>query len=138
MEVRTLESRAELLSLVDFIFPNYEEASSITGETSLDGIANAFLKYGVKNVVIKTGKDGCYIQNADEKLNIPAYKNTKLVDTTGAGDNFAAGFIYGLYKDLSIQECAAYANATAAVSIQYVGAGGIKNFKEVEDMMAGR
>jgi len=135
MEVRTLESRRELFSLVDFIFPNYEEACGITGETTLDGIANAFLKFGVKNVVIKTGKNGCYIQNADEKLNIPAYKNAKLVDTTGAGDNFAAGFIYGLYNDLPIHQCAAYANATAAVSIQYLGAGGVKRHEEVEEMM---
>jgi len=137
MEVCTLESRAELFSLIDFIFPNYDEARGITGETSLDGIAGAFLKCGVGNVVIKTGRNGCYIQNAKEKLSAPTYKNAVRVDTTGAGDNFAAGFIYGLYKDLPILECAAYANAAASVSIQYTGAGGVTNLKEVEDMMAG-
>ena len=137
MELCTLESQAELFPLVDFIFPNYDEACKITGEKDLDRIASAFLRYGVRNVVIKTGKNGCYIQNAKEKLNIPTYKKAKRVDTTGAGDNFAAGFIYGLSKDLSIQECAAYANATASVSIQYTGAGGVKNLQEVEDMMAG-
>ena len=137
MEALTLESRAELLSLIDFIFPNYEEASSITRETSLDGIAKAFLKYGVKNVVIKTGKNGCYIQNSDEKFDVPAYKNARLLDTTGAGDNFAAGFIYGLFMGLPIRKCAAYANASAAVSIQFLGAGGVKSLKEVEDMMMG-
>ena len=137
MDIRTLESRAELLSLLDFIFPNYEEASSVTKETSLDGIAKVFLEYGVRNVVIKTGINGCYIQNADEKFEVPAYKNIKLVDTTGAGDNFVAGFIYGLYRDLPLRKCAAYANAAAAVSIQYVGAGGLKNLGEVENMMTG-
>ena len=133
----SMKSRVELFSLIDFIFPNYEEACGITGETSLNGIAEAFIKYGVKNVVIKTGKEGCYIQNANEKFDMPAYKNAKLVDTTGAGDNFAAGFIYGLFRDLSIRECAAYANASAAVSIQYLGAGGLKSLEEVEDMMRG-
>jgi len=137
LDLLTLQSRAELLSLLDFIFPNYEEASRITKETSPDGIAKAFLKYGVKNVVIKTGINGCYIQNSEEKFEVPAYKNTRLVDTTGAGDNFAAGFIYGLFNDLPISQCAAYANAAAAISIQYTGAGGLKSLKEVEDLMAG-
>jgi len=133
----TLESNAEIFPLLDFIFPNYDEASAITGEKSLDKIADAFLKTGIGNVVIKTGQNGCYIQNSNVKLNVPTYKKAQRVDTTGAGDNFAAGFIYGLSKDLSIRECAAYANAAASVSIQYTGAGGLKNLQEVEDMMAG-
>jgi len=133
----SLESKAELLPFIDFIFPNYDEACIITGEKSPDKIADAFLKTGVRNVVIKTGKNGCYIQNAELKLNVPTYKNAKRVDTTGAGDNFVAGFIYGLTKDLPVRECAAYANAAASVSIQYIGAGGVKNLQEVEDMMAG-
>ena len=137
LEVCNLEAQAEFLPLLDYIFPNYDEACIVTGEKSLDKIADAFLKHGVKNVVIKTGKNGCYIQNVNERLSVPTYKNAKCIDTTGAGDNFAAGFIYGLSKDLPIRICAAYANATASVSIQYVGAGGVKNFQEVEDMMAG-
>jgi sugar/nucleoside kinase (ribokinase family) len=137
LDINTLKSQRELLSLVDFVFPNYDQGSIMTGEKSLDKIAGVFLKFGVKNVVIKTGKNGCYIQNANEKLSIPTYKNAKCLDTTGAGDNFAAGFIYGLYNDLPLRECAAYANAVASVSIQYVGAGGVKSLQEVEDMMAG-
>ena len=137
METCSLESQAELLPLLDFIFPNYEEACIITGEKDPERIADAFLKYGVGNVVIKTGKNGCYIQNSREKLKVPTYKNAKRLDTTGAGDNFAAGFIYGLSKNLSIRECAAYANAAASVSIQYIGAGVVKSLQEVEDMMAG-
>ena len=134
---KSLDSQAELLPLVDFIFPSYSEACHITGEKDPGRIADFFLKRGVKNVVIKTGKTGCYIQNADEKFTVPTYKNAKPIDTTGAGDNFAAGFIYGLTRNLSIRECAAYANAAASVSIQYVGAGGARSIKEVEDMMAG-
>ena len=137
MEGFTLESQAELLGLVDFIFPNYDEACIITGETELDRIAGAFLNYGVGNVVIKTGTKGCHVQNRREYFTVPTYKNAKRVDTTGAGDNFAAGFIFGLSRDLSVRECAAYANAAASVSIQYTGAAGAKNLREIEDMMAG-
>jgi sugar/nucleoside kinase (ribokinase family) len=133
----SLESQAELLSLVDYIFPNYEEACSITGEKDPDRIAGIFQKYGVRNVVIKTGKSGCYVQTADEKFTVPTYKKAERVDTTGAGDNFAAGFIYGITRDLPARECAAYANAAASVSIQYTGARGAKSLREIEDMMAG-
>ena len=137
LEDDILKSHAELFTLTDFIFPNYDQACKMTGETSLEKIAGVFLKCGVKNAVIKTGKNGCYIQNKDGILKIPTYKNAKRIDTTGAGDNFAAGFIYGLCRDLSIKECAAYANAAASVSIQYLGAGGVKNLQEVTEMMAG-
>jgi sugar/nucleoside kinase (ribokinase family) len=131
----SLGSQSELLSLIDFIFPNYDEACGITKEKDPDKIAEVFMKYGVRNVVIKTGKDGCYIRTANEKLIVPTYEKAKRVDTTGAGDNFAAGFIYGLTRDLPVRECAADANAAASVSIQYVGARGAKNLREVEDMM---
>ena len=137
LDAEVLKSHAELFTLADFIFPNYDQACKITGETSLKNIADVFLKCGVKNAVIKTGKNGCYFQNKDETLKIPTYKNAKRIDTTGAGDNFAAGFIYGLCRDLSIKECAAYANAAASVSIQYLGAGGVKNLQEVTEMMSG-
>jgi sugar/nucleoside kinase (ribokinase family) len=137
LDVNALNTYAELLPLVDFIFPNYDEACSMTGQKDPEKIADVFLKSGVKNVVIKTGKTGCYIQTAAEEFTVPTYKNAKRVDTTGAGDNFAAGFIYGLARDLPVRECAAYANAAASVSIQYIGAGGVRNIQEIEDMMAG-
>jgi sugar/nucleoside kinase (ribokinase family) len=133
----TLAQQAEILPYIDYIFPNYDEAAGITGKTALGDIADAFLKYGVKNVVIKTGAKGCYVQNATESFVVPTYKNVKRVDTTGAGDNFAAGFIFGLTRDYPLRECAACANAAASVSIQYVGAKGAGSVRQLEEMLAG-
>jgi sugar/nucleoside kinase (ribokinase family) len=131
----TMDQQAEIFPYIDYIFPNYDEASGITGKTEPGDIAEVFLKYGVRNVVIKTGVNGCYVQNKREFFTVPTYKDVKRIDTTGAGDNFAAGFIFGLSRDCPLRECAAYANAAASVSIQYTGAKGAGSVRELEEMM---
>lgn len=132
----TLEDIREALSYVDYFFPNYEEACIITAKTELNEIADIFLGCGVKNVVIKTGKKGCYIKNNKQTLEIPACKNIKAIDTIGAGDNFASGFITGILDGKSLQECAEFANVTAAISVQSVGATtGVQNRDQVEKLL---
>lgn len=132
----TLEDIREALSYVDYFFPNYEEACIITGKTVLNEIADIFLGCGVKNVVIKTGKKGCYIKNDKQTLQIPACKNIKAIDTIGAGDNFASGFITGILDRKTLIECAEFANVTAAISVQSVGATtGVQNREQVEKLL---
>ncbi|OOM82069.1 putative sugar kinase YdjH [Clostridium puniceum] len=132
----TLEDIRKALSYVDYFFPNYEEACIITGKTDLNEIADIFLECGVKNVVIKTGKKGCYIKNNKQTLEIPACKNIKAIDTIGAGDNFASGFITGILDGKTLKECAEFANVTAAISVQSVGATtGVQNREQVEKLL---
>lgn len=132
----TLEDIREALSYVDYFFPNFDEACLLTGEKQEDKIADILHGCGVKNVVIKIGKRGCYIRNANGAMVVPACKDITAIDTIGAGDNFASGFIAGLLQGKSIRECAIYANCTAAVSVQYAGAtSGVKNKEAVETML---
>ncbi|PXV95672.1 sugar/nucleoside kinase (ribokinase family) [Lachnotalea glycerini] len=118
----TLEDIKEALSYVDYFFPNYDEACLLTGRTKLEEIADCFLECGVKNIIIKTGKKGCYIKNENETLEVPAQKGIQAIDTIGAGDNFASGFITAILDGKNIKECAQYANVTAAISVQSLGA----------------
>lgn len=130
-----LEDIKEALSYVDYFFPNFEEASEMTGETEEEKVADILYGCGVKNVIMKIGKRGCYIRNAEGSMIVPACKGVTALDTIGAGDNFASGFIVGLLEGKDIRECAVYANCTAAISVQYAGAtGGVKDKKMVEDM----
>jgi len=132
----TLEDIGEALSYVDYFFPNYDEACIITGKTDINEIADIFLGCGVKNVVIKTGKEGCFIKNNKQTLQIAACKNIKAIDTIGAGDNFASGFITGILDGKTLKECAEFANVTAAISVQSVGATtGVKNREQVEKLL---
>lgn len=133
----TLEDIREALSYVDYFLPNYEEACLMTGKTELEEIADCFLECGLKHVVIKTGKRGCYIKGKEaEAMEIPAMKGITAIDTIGAGDNFAAGFITALLEGKSLKECAEFANVTASVSVQSIGATtGVQNRSQVEERL---
>lgn len=133
-----LEDIKEALSYVDYFFPNYEEASELTGKEDLDNIADTFLSCGVKNVIIKTGKKGCFIKNSELRKMIPAFlKDSSVkIDTIGAGDNFVSGFISSLLRDEDIENCGLFGNAVAAVSIESIGATtGVKSRSQVEEMI---
>lgn len=128
----TIEDIKEALSYVDYIFPNCEEARLLTGLTDLDDIADAFLKFGVKHVIIKAGARGCFIKTACERYFISPYPSASCIDTTGAGDTFTACFLYALSKKLPLPECGRFANAGASLCIEQVGAtGAIPNAKQV-------
>lgn len=118
----TLKDLAPALAYTDYIFPNYEEASLVSRKTDPDEIADAFLECGVKNFVIKLGKKGCLIKNRQERYLIPAWPHAVCVDTTGAGDNFAAGFLYALSEGMALPSCGSFANAAASIAIETTGA----------------
>ncbi|MDD3362899.1 MAG: sugar kinase [Hespellia sp.] len=132
----TLEDIKEALGYVDYFFPNFEEASEMAGESEEAKVADILYNCGVKNVIMKIGKRGCYIRNAQGAMIVPACKGVTAIDTIGAGDNFASGFITALLDGKDLRECAIYANCTAAVSVQYVGATeGVQNKDIVEEML---
>lgn len=130
----TLEDIREALGYLDYFFPNYEEACMMTGETELEKVADKFLECGIQNVVIKTGKKGCYIKNQKgEILEVPAMQGIRAIDTIGAGDNFASGFITAILEGKSLKECAEFGNVTASISVQSVGATtGVQSREQVD------
>lgn len=131
----TLENIKDILCDIDYIFPNEDEARALTGETNLDKIADVFLDYGVKNVVIKVGKDGCFFKNASECFLSPCI-GPKGIDTTGAGDNFAAGFILAMNEGKNNRECCKFAAGVAGVACQFMGANiGVKSREQVEQFI---
>lgn len=128
----TLNDMTNSLSLLDYIFPNYEEASLLTGFTDWDEIADAFLSCGVGCVVLKVGARGCFIKTKAERYEIPAYPHAHCVDTTGAGDTFTACFLDALNHGVPLPECGCFANAGASICIERIGATGwIQNRNQV-------
>ena len=73
-------------------------------------------------MVIKRGKKGCLIRTKNQQIEIPAYANATLVDTTGAGDSFAAGFLWGLKNGMQLEECARFGCAVASCTVERLGA----------------
>ena len=109
----------ELLPQIDIVFANEEEAKALTkkdAEESLHCIAD-----NVDIAVVKVGKKGSYIKRGDEVVQIGCNKVT-VIDTTGAGDMYAAGFLYGLINGYDLKKCGTIGNLLAESIIQVVGA----------------
>ena len=117
------ESRDFLLELVnnyvDIVFANEQEALALTGmepEKALHYIAER-----CEIAVVKIGAKGAYIQRGNEIVTIPPLK-ADVVDTTGAGDMWAAGFLAGLVKGENLQKCGMMGAIVAKNIIEVMGA----------------
>lgn len=117
----SLEDLKEILPLIDYIFPNEKEAGYYTVESSFEKMADRLLSFGIRHVVIKAGAEGCYAASGKERFLVPARK-VPVVDTTGAGDNFVAGFLAALLEEKSFRDCCIRGTEQAAKSIQNIGA----------------
>lgn len=102
------------------LFPNEVEVKLLTGKGYREG-AKTFMELGAKLVAVKLGKRGCYVTDGKESHQIEAY-NVEAVDTTGAGDAFCAGFIYGLVKGKDLLECGRLGNFVASRCVSAMGA----------------
>lgn len=128
-----LEDLREVWPLVDYLFPNQEEAALLTGQGEADWMADQFLDAGVGCVVMKRGAKGCLIKTKEMKIEIPAVQGITCVDTTGAGDSFAAGFLCGLSEGKPLSDCGILANACGSLAVETVGAvRGIRSREQVE------
>jgi len=103
------------------LMPNAVELELLTGKADYCKGADALIGKGVKIVAVKLGGDGCYVTDGRERHLIEAFK-VKMVDTTGAGDAFCAGFLYGLLNNKSLYECGRLGNFVASRCVKKMGA----------------
>jgi ribokinase len=103
------------------MMPNAVELELITGTSDIPVGAQMLLDMGVEIVAVKLGDKGCYVTNGEQKKTIPPFK-VQAVDTTGAGDAFNAGFLYGLIHDKPLFECGRLGNYVASRSVMKMGA----------------
>ena len=112
---------------IDYFTPNETEASFYVNhpvETHDDAskAASKLLEMGIKNVIITLGEKGAYFANVNETFSSPiANLSNPVVDTTGAGDAFNAGFAAALTENQGIREAIAFASATAGLSTTKIG-----------------
>jgi sugar/nucleoside kinase (ribokinase family) len=125
------------LPFLDLFIPSIEEAEMLSGLRDPEEIADMFIAEGVKTAVIKLGSRGCFIKNqSGEKHYLDAWTGIKAVDTTGAGDAFAAGFIAGISNGWDLRSCGKFANAAGAHCVMSVGAtSGLKSAGEISNFI---
>lgn len=118
---RGLSELKKILEISDIVLLNSQEAYYITNENDYKRAADIIKDLGPEIVVIKLGREGSYIRTKDSSEYIPAFQITNPVDTTGAGDAYAAGFITSLLRGYTIEKAAIYASAVAALKIMRLG-----------------
>ncbi len=117
-----LEDLREVLPLIDYLLPNDSEAMALTGMDRPEDAAGALWRAGVRCVAVKCGARGCYLLEDGRGAWVPAVPDAVCRDTTGAGDSFAAGFLYALTRGRPAAECARFANACGARAVASTGA----------------
>ena len=116
------EDIAPALKYVDYLFANSEEAALLTGGKTPEECAALLAETGAGHVIVKCGAQGCFVCAGERCFHVPAEKTESCVDTTGAGDSFAAGFIWALSEGKPPDECAAYACHCGAQAVMSAGA----------------
>ena len=103
------------------LMPNLNELELLTKTADYRKGADVLLKKGVEIVAVKLGSKGCYVTDGKENHSVEPFK-VRVVDTTGAGDAFCAGFLYGLISNKSLYECGKFGNFVASRCIMKMGA----------------
>ena len=106
---------------LDIVFANEQEILSLISSTSFDDIL-AFGNQLQKHIVITRGDKGALAIIDGKVTECKSKKNLNIVDLTGAGDLFAAGYLHGLINNLNVEECLAKGTELSSVIIQKIGA----------------
>ncbi|MDE0638724.1 MAG: carbohydrate kinase family protein [Candidatus Poribacteria bacterium] len=125
--LKTLEP---CLPFVDIFLPSLTEAEHLTGTSELREISKFLRNYGISTIGIKMGERGSYVSTSEEELFVPAY-SVNVVDATGAGDAYVAGFLAGTVKEWDLKKTTELASATGAACVTAIGTtAGIQNLEE--------
>lgn len=126
----------ELLPNIDFLITSRDIPTRLTGNADLRcSLPEVLRRYGSRLTAATLGSDGVLAWDGQRFHYAPAYR-VKVVDTTGAGDIFHAGFIYGFVRGWPLQRQLEFACAAAGLNCAAVGArGGIRPIEEIEQLV---
>jgi sugar/nucleoside kinase (ribokinase family) len=126
----TYEVISPCLPHLDYFLPSLEEAQLIARREAPANVAAFFLDHGVGTVGLKMGAEGCYLRTRDQELHIPAWQ-VDVVDTTGAGDAWVAGFLAGVVMGWDLEQAGRLANAEGALCVTAIGTtAGLRSMEE--------
>ena len=126
-----------LLPHIDYFMPSIEEAQDMSGQSGHEDCAKYYLDKGATACVFTLGGDGAFYANANgDRLHVPAY-DIEVVDTTGCGDAFDAGYICALHHQMDPEQSMRFAQASAALVAGGLGSdAGIESFAATHAAMA--
>ncbi|MFZ5848782.1 MAG: carbohydrate kinase family protein [Actinomycetota bacterium] len=101
----------------DYFMPNDEQLLGLTGAATMEDAARVILGKGAGCVAVTRGAQGALVVTTDDTIEVPSF-DVDIVDTTGCGDAFSAGFLRGLSVGKDLEEAAVLGSATAALVAQ--------------------
>lgn len=133
---RTIDLLSPLFPHIDYFMPSIDEAMTISKTGSVEEAGRFFLDRGVRQCVFTLGGDGvCFMDRKGEMVRQPAFQ-IEVVDTTGCGDAFDAGFIAALHHKMDLKTALNFAQAAAALVATGLGSdAGIRSFHDTLDFM---
>jgi sugar/nucleoside kinase (ribokinase family) len=125
-----------LLPFIDYFMPSIEEAQDMSGRSGPQECASFYLDRGAQCCVFTLGADGVYYAHRDStRVKMPAYP-VEVIDTTGCGDAFDAGFIAALHHKMDVETSLRFAQAAAALVATGLGSdAGILSFEDTWERM---
>jgi ribokinase len=118
----------DLLELADILTPNECEALLLLGEpaarvspSDAPRLTRALRDRGAGRVVLKMGDQGCFFDDGEQRIHVPAF-GVSVTDSTAAGDVFNAGLAIALAEDMPVAQALRFASAAAAISVTRAGA----------------
>ena len=111
----------KLLPNVDILLVGYEEIELLLEDANIENAIKTFHSYGIEKVIVKKGAKGAIGSDGKNTYNVEAIKPKALVDTVGAGDGFAAGFLTALLKGETLENCVRFANAVGSLVVGVEG-----------------
>lgn len=107
--------------LVSMALPSYDDETLLFGDNSMINCANRYHDYGVNEVIVRQGKEGCLLSKEGKQIQVPALSVANIVDTTAAGDSFNGAYLAYRVRNYSPEKAAKKAMEVAATVIQYPG-----------------
>jgi len=134
-KLTTKEEFKKAIEMSDVFIPCKAAVKELIGSKDITQYAKKLLDYGSDIVAVTLGEKGCIVLNRDEFHIIPSFK-VNVVDTTGAGDAFHGGFIYGLLKQFPLKDMGIFANACGAFCCMKVGARAMGRLPEINNLIS--
>ena len=136
-EPELLGTLGPVLALVDHLLINDQQAANLTGQTDPSAAARRLLDAGPGAVVVTCGAAGGVLVDADDSWTFPAL-SVEVVDTTGCGDAFSAGYLHGLSQGSALRDCCGVGTCAAALVAQVLGSDGVRDRATVEALVRER
>jgi len=115
------KDKRKVMEYIHFLKANEHEMEVLTGYSDVYSAAKTLHEWGVKEVLLTLGSEGSVLYDGSDFYRIPAYKPRKIVDATGCGDTYMAGYLYQRVKGMNMEQAGHFAAALSTMKIERFG-----------------